>query len=305
MSTMRARVETITPQLARKWLDKSATIRQRGVRKNRVEKLTHAILAGQWQITHQGIALSPDGEVLDGQHRLLAIIAADQAVQMMVMRNVPHEVFESIDTGASRSPSDSLKIAGFTNTNILAAMIRTVLVYEQVVGTAGGEWLTLERQVTTADILNYLDDQDNKDAAYAALKSGHSIAQAVSRFGATTPLASANLILRTHPTDVGPATLAEFNARLCDGVMLAKNSPILALRRWLVSDTGYVNLSSGARRPVAISIVLKAINDYALGVDRSLSIFRFGTELIPAPLPPGARDKFEKTREAQLVASGR
>lgn len=297
---MRARVEKVSPSLARKWLDKSADIKQRGVRKARVEKLAHAILSGQWQVTHQGIALSSEGEVLDGQHRLLAIIQSGVTVDVMVMRDVPAEVFQAIDTGASRTPSDSLKIAGYSNTNVLAAVVRTMLVYEQVVGTTGKDWSTLDRQVTTADILEYLDDEDRKDAAYGALKAGSMVASAISRFGSTTPIASTNLILSTFPTDIGPSTVAEFNARLCDGVMLPARSPILALRRWLVSDTGYVNLNHAVRRPVTVAIILKAINDYALGLDRALSVFRFGIELIPAPLPVGALAQQQVELEAAL-----
>lgn len=294
---MRARVETVTPDMARKWLEQSEDATQRGLRKARVEKLAHAIEQGQWMITHQGIALSDDGVVLDGQHRLHAIILADMAVEMMVMRGVDPEVFHAIDTGASRTPSDSLKIAGFSNTNILAAMVRTLLVYDQCRGSAGTEWSTLDKRVTTSDILEYLEDPDNKDAAYAAIRSGTGVAGAVSRFGATTPIASANLILRTYPTDVTQATLGEFNARLQDGVMLPARSPILAIRRWLVSDTGYVQLPHTVRRPTTVSVYLKAINDYALGIERSLSIFRFGTERIPVPLPKGSKRKFEKERE--------
>lgn len=297
---MRAKVESVSPTLARKWLDMSMGYQQRGVRKRRVEKLAHAILSGQWQVTHQGIALSSEGVVLDGQHRLLAIIQAGETVDVMVMRDVPSEVFHSIDTGASRTPSDSLKIAGFSDTNVLAAMVRTILVYRQVVGTTAGEWSTLDRQVTTADILEYLDDDENRDAAYASVKQGRMIAGAISRFGATTPLASANLILKTFPTDIGPDAVAEFNARLCDGVMLPARSPILALRRWLVSDTGYMNLSHAIRRPVSLAVFLKAINDYALGYERSLTLFRFGTELMPAPLPIGSIVKYQQELEQAL-----
>lgn len=297
---MRARVEKVSPSLARKWLERSEGHRQRGIRRRRVEKLAHAINSGQWQITHQGIAMSSDGIVLDGQHRLHAVILADETVQMMVMRDVPAEVFHSIDTGASRTPSDSLKIAGFSDTNILAAVVRTILVYEQVVGTPAGEWSTLDRQVTTADILDYLDDEDRKNAAYGALKAGRMLAGAISRFGATTPLASANLILQTFPTDIGPTTVAEFNARLADGVMLPARSPILSLRRWLVSDTGYVHVPGAIRRPVTVAVYLKAINDYALGLERSLSIFRYGTEPMPHPLPVGAIAKHQEQVEAAL-----
>lgn len=302
MTSMQAGIEKVTPEMARQWLDESEGTRQRGVRKNRVAKLVHAIQSGQWRVTHQGIAIDVDGVVIDGQHRLHAIAQAGEPVEVLVWRDVDPHTFEVIDTGASRTPSDSLKIAGFTDTNVLAAVVRTMLIYEQVVGTTGVEWLTLDRQVTTADILAYLDDPDRKDAAYASIKAGRMLAGAVSRHGATTPLSAANMIVRTFPTDIGPDTLAEFNARLADGVMLAPRSPILALRRWLVSDTGYVHLSHSVRRQVTVSVALKAMNDYALGEERSLSIFRFGSEIIPGPLPIGSRDKASKAREAELAA---
>lgn len=289
---MKARVEKVSPSLARKWLERSEGFQQRGIRKKRVEKLVHAILSDQWQVTHQGIAINEDGVVIDGQHRLHAIIQADQTVEMLIMRGVSTDVFHSIDTGASRTPSDSLKIAGFSDTNVLAAVVRSILVYDQVVGTTANEWATLDRRTTTSDILDYLDDPDRKEQAVNACKVGRMIAGNVSRFGSTTPIAAVQLILNTHPTDIGPDTAAEFNARLMDGVLLGPRSPILALRRWLVSDTGYVNVSGSIRRPVTIAVIIKAMNDYALGIERSLSIFRYGKEIIPAPLPVGAREKY-------------
>lgn len=297
---MQAGVEKVTPELARELLDQSEGSRQRGVRKNRVAKLVHAIQSGQWRVTHQGIAIDVNGVVIDGQHRLHAIAQAGETVEVLIWRNVDPETFEVIDTGASRTPSDSLKIAGFTDTNIMAALVRTMLVYDKLAGTTAIEWSTLDKQVTTADILDYLDDPDRRGAAYASLKAGRMLSGAVSRFGATTPLSAANMIVRTFPTDIGPDTLAEFNARLADGVMLPHRSPILALRRWLVSDTGYMRLPHSTRRQVTVAVTLKAINDYALGIERSLSIFRFGTELMPAPLPVGAREKYLKEREAEL-----
>lgn len=302
---MQAGIEQVTPDMARAMLEESEGARQRGVRKNRVAKLVHAIQSGQWRVTHQGIAVDTNGVVIDGQHRLHAIAQAGETVEVLIWRDVDPETFEVIDTGASRTPSDSLKIAGYTDTNVLAAVVRTMLVYEKVVGTTGIEWATLDKQVTTADILEYLDDEDRKEAAYASIKAGRMLAGAVSRHGATTPLAAANMIARSVPTDIGPDALAEFNARLADGVMLPSRSPILALRRWLVADTGYVHLPHSSRRQVTVSVTLKAMNDYALGIERALSIFRFGSEIIPAPIPIGARDKYLKQQEAELEANER
>lgn len=301
---MRSRVETVTPAMARKWIESSEDIRQRGIRANRVAKLEHAIRSGQWQVTHQGIALSPEGKVLDGQHRLRAIIAADEPVQCLVIRGVDPAVFGVIDTGASRTPADALKIAGYTNTNVLAAVVRTMLVYDQVKGTNGNDWTPRDREVTSADILGWLeaDDGERLAAAHASMKGGQRVAAAVSRFGATTPIAAALLILNLYETDVTPTIRHEFVERLCDGVLLGPRSPILALRRWLVADTGYVMLSShnNTRRMVTIACVLKAVNDYALGHERSLTVFKIGKELLPTPIPPGAIKAEMVAREADL-----
>jgi hypothetical protein len=299
---MRSRVEKVSPSLARRWIEASEDVRQRTVVRRRVEKLAHAINSGQWRVTHQGIALTEDGVVLDGQHRLHAIIAADETVDVLVVRGVDPEVFGVLDTGASRTPADSLKIAGYKDTNVLAAMVRTILVYDAVAGTTAGDWSTVDRQVTTADILEWLDDPDRVEAAYAAMGRGRRVAGAVARHGATTPISAANLIVDLYPTDIGPATIAEFNERLIDGVLLGPRSPILAFRRWLVAETGYVNLPHSVRRPTTVGVFLKAINDYAIGHERSLAIFRFGRELMPLPIPPGSIEAYARDREAEAEA---
>jgi hypothetical protein len=298
---MRARIESVSPDKARKWLEASEGVVQRTIRPRRVAQLEHAIRAGQWRTTHQGIALTEGGAVLDGQHRLHAIIAADDSVEVLVSRGVDPEDFGVIDTGASRTPSDSLKIAGHTNVNVLAAVARIMLVYPEVAGTVGRDWSTRSKLVTSADILNYLDDPETLDIAHAAIAAGARVANAVARMGATTPISAALMFVMTSETDVTPTIRAEFVERLVDGVLLGPRSPILAMRRWLVSDTGYVQFNHTDRRIVTVANTVKALNEYALGTERSLTIFRFGREVFPAPIPPGAIKAAMKEREESLA----
>lgn len=302
---MRSRVENVTPAMARRWIEASEEIRQRSIRPTRVHKLEHAIRSGQWLTTHQGIALDPEGRILDGQHRLRAIVAADHAVRILVARDVDPAAFGVIDTGLSRSPADTLRIAGHSNAVILAAMVRAVIAYDQVVGERGSVWAEHDKAITSADILEYLEDPEMARTAAAAIETGTRVGRAVSRYGAATPLAAAFHILMTRPTDVTPTVRAEFAERLVDGANLGTRSPILVLRRWLVADTGYVTLTHSVRRISTVAITIKAVNDYALGHERSVYAFKANVETVPAPIPPGAIRASMIEREAELEAAER
>jgi len=96
--------ELITPEKARELL--KGNYGNRPLRRTLVERLAQEMMTGNWQISHQGIAIAPDGRLLDGQHRLAAIVRSGVTVPMMVARNVPHEAFKVIDRGAKRSLVD-------------------------------------------------------------------------------------------------------------------------------------------------------------------------------------------------------
>lgn len=294
---MRFKVENITPDRARRMLEHTERLgfANRSLVRARVEKLVHAIETDQWQITHQGIALRDDGAVIDGQHRLAAIIQAEIAVDMLVTRDVPSETFTVVDTARARTTSDSLRIAGFSDTNVLAAIARGYLAYREVVGTTES-FEKKTRLLTTVDVVDFLDKRENSDAAHGALMAGRSTASALARFGLSSSFGVAALMCRLHPNELGHSTVAEFYARMADGAMLEASSPILALRRWCTSDTGYARVPNAFRRSVAIANTIKSMNDYALRRPRQVVAFRVGTEPYPAPLPVGSM----RAHEAEL-----
>jgi hypothetical protein len=298
---MRTKVETVTPKMARKWLEASEGFQQRGMRERLVAKLTHAIESDQWQITHQGIAIAEGGIVLDGQHRLTAIVRADMPVQMMVTRDADPAMFGVIDTGTARTPADSLRIAGYKNTNVLAAVVRALIVYEQVAGTQASNWKDHDRAVTTGDLLSWLEVPEQHDAAQQAIVDANRAAGSIARHGATSPLATALLYVMTQPTDITPTIRSEFYQRLADGVLLGPRSPILSLRRWLIGDSGYILVPSSQRRILTIANTIKAMNDYALGNERALTVFRLGSEPLPKPIAPGAVIEQMMMHEAELI----
>lgn len=98
------KVEMVTPQLAEKYLEKN--IENRRVREWWVNSLAGAIRRDEWILTHQGIAFDTNNRLIDGQHKLRGVIAADKAVPIAVYRGVDSEAFKVLDIGVKRSYSD-------------------------------------------------------------------------------------------------------------------------------------------------------------------------------------------------------
>ena len=65
-------IETIDPETAAKWL--KCNTRNRPVRRGHVNFIAREISSGLWQLNGQTIVVSDTEDVLDGQHRLHAVI---------------------------------------------------------------------------------------------------------------------------------------------------------------------------------------------------------------------------------------
>ena len=92
--------ELITPEIAEHYL--ATDQGNRNIRDSWVKKIARDIKNDRFVETHQGIAFDEDGTLIDGQHRLLAVIKAQKPIVIDVARNVPRTSGINIDTGASR-----------------------------------------------------------------------------------------------------------------------------------------------------------------------------------------------------------
>lgn len=106
---MKSKVVMVDPTLAVSWLAKNAQ-HNRPIRKTTVADYAQQMRNGAWQLTHQGLAFDVNGVLIDGQHRLAAIVQAGVIVPMMVTVNAPSTSFESLDCGVKRSIADLLAI---------------------------------------------------------------------------------------------------------------------------------------------------------------------------------------------------
>jgi transcriptional regulator with XRE-family HTH domain len=115
----------ITPALAKVFLQNNKSNRTISV--GHVQWLAKQIEDGEWESDNgQTLALSPDGALLDGQHRLMACILANVDIDVDVLYGVPESSRGTIDVGRTRSIGDQLAIQGEKYGNQLAAAVRWV-----------------------------------------------------------------------------------------------------------------------------------------------------------------------------------
>ncbi len=126
--SIRARLVTITPQLAEKWLKKNT--HNRGVVHSRVDQYAADMKRGEWRVNGETIKLAADGRVLDGQHRLLAVLEAEVAIQSLVITGLEDTAQETMDQGRGRSLADVFKLRGEKYSNPLATSARVLALYE-------------------------------------------------------------------------------------------------------------------------------------------------------------------------------
>lgn len=125
-------LERITPDDTKRLLAQSI-FRNRPLNQKHVNYLADLISAGFWKINGDTIKLDVHGNVLDGQHRLHAIIKSQCPVTTVVIRNLKTSVFDAIDTGRMiRSDGNVLSIAGHKNAKTLAATVKTVAAFDQI-----------------------------------------------------------------------------------------------------------------------------------------------------------------------------
>lgn len=120
-------VINVDPALAFRWLE--GNTHNRPLNQAHVERLARDMKAGRWRLTHQGIAFDTTGLLIDGQHRLCAVIEADTSVRMRVFFNEPPDNRHVLDTGERRSNLHVLSITGQVGklTTCLLATLRALL----------------------------------------------------------------------------------------------------------------------------------------------------------------------------------
>lgn len=121
----------------------------RKLREGHLQKYMKQMQEGRFVWNGEPLIFDQGGRLLNGQHRLTAIVRTGVSCEMSISGGVSVEQFATMDTGAVRGGTDVLSIGGFNyRPNTLAASIRIVLFLE------GGGTSRSFHAVTNNDMLN-------------------------------------------------------------------------------------------------------------------------------------------------------
>ena len=118
----------VTPDMAETWLKRN--FNNRPVSQDTVNAYAREMKRGRWMPVHQGIAFDVNDALVDGQHRLLAIVKSGCTVRLMVTFGLPSKIegtrmvgMDVVDRGRTRTVADQLKIQHNIHGGTVLAMI--------------------------------------------------------------------------------------------------------------------------------------------------------------------------------------
>lgn len=118
-SSIKVELVTIEPNMAAQWLEFNTN--NRTLNRDTVEKFASDVAAGRWSLNGETIKFDREGRLIDGQHRLSAIVAANTSARMMVVTGLEPESQMTVDIGRIRSTGQQLSLMGIPKGNELTA----------------------------------------------------------------------------------------------------------------------------------------------------------------------------------------
>lgn len=238
--------EIVTPEIAASWL--KLNTQNRNVRRLHVENLTEAMRRGDFVVNGDTLRFDEKGALLDGQHRLLAIVASGIAQKCLVVRGVPRNAQDTIDRNEGRTVGDALTQAGFNAGSTLGSAAKLVQAFEEdALGwvNARGKFHPRDAKLVIAKHSKLPDSVDY----ILSLRSGLDRV-----YGARSVLSCLHYICSRVEQNIAN----EFFARLSDGVGLQQTDPVLLLRHALIDDRR--DPRTKLSQPLKMALIIKAWN---------------------------------------------
>ena len=223
------RIITVTPQMAQAILNHHAP--NRPVSHHSVGKYASDMTSGRWVYNGQNIIFDDDGYLIDGQHRLRAVIQSGASVRMGVTMGISRNTFDTIDTGRVRSNSDLMGMLGSKDNRMAALIVK------------GGYLLDNKSSLTTIvgrhEIVSYYETWQPQIDRVAEYAQKH--------FKRGLIPASSLAIVMFMATRHGVYSFEPFVEGVLSGESLVAGDPRHSLREWAINSkirNGRINPTS-------------------------------------------------------------
>tara|TARA_R100000081_G_C4789245_1_gene156549 strand:+ start:149 stop:1102 length:954 start_codon:yes stop_codon:yes gene_type:complete len=104
-------IEDIDRELAKKYLAMNFENNRRPAPRA-ISNMVESMKNGDFHLSWDCLAFSDENVLVNGQHRLNAIIQSDITCKFFVIRGIPHETIKCFDTGNKRKQADRIAVAG-------------------------------------------------------------------------------------------------------------------------------------------------------------------------------------------------
>jgi BarA-like signal transduction histidine kinase len=258
-------LETITPETAKEYL--VLNINNRNLQKTTTELYARLMANGDWMINGDAVRFNVNGDMVDGQHRLAAVVQSGVPLTTFVIRGLPVEAQVTIDQQRKRTAGDMLHMRGLTNGNRLAAIVRMVNRWDDgersMHGFSGGQVM-----LSAKEVISVIEaDRDNYVTACRIASGIPLLTMASSRVTGT-------MWMLFQRADV--ALCEEFFDSLSSGTNLNEGDPVLTLRRY------WINLIRNHRQSNTAVFLMAGVRSWNAYVEgRRLGGIAYKSSIIP------------------------
>lgn len=244
-------IEPVGPDRARELLGHNE--QNRYLRPTVVAGFAEAMRRGEWRVQGEPVKLTgtreKPGRLLDGQHRLHALIAADVTVEMDFRGGLPADSFLTLDQGVVRNVADALRQLGYTQATTLGATARHLRTFRKIgrMGNSG--------RVVKATPTELVELVQSTPGLGESIRAGRAV-----RDGGVRIPQSLVAALHYLASEIAPDDARAFFHALATGEQLRAEDPVFALRRQLTARS--------TRRPsdeYLAAVTVKAFNYYREG----------------------------------------
>jgi hypothetical protein len=211
----------ISPELAAELVKPERNYCNRSVKESVVKAYARDMAAGRWRVNGEGIQIDVDGGLLNGQHRMLAIIMSGKTIKMLVVSGLPRNTRATMDAGRKRTNTDNFTMDGVKNAKAVAAISRRAVLWERG-----------DRRFR--DIVTFVEAEEML-AKHPEIHRSAEIAERVHRsfkLIPTSALGTGHFLMHQTAPDETPW----FFGAIEKGTDLSEGSPVLTLRERVRRD---------------------------------------------------------------------
>jgi hypothetical protein len=267
---MKTRTEVIGPELAAFYLTFNTA--NRPLKQAHVNFLASQMSENTWKQDGSPIRFSSNPiTLLDGQHRLQAIVISGKSYPFLVVEDLPHDTFKTIDTGKTRSLADAFAISGINGSALAASVTGFLYRYGQMSLITAINPGRNHRQ-NSETLLRFYNELPRIETF---LFDGRAF---YSRFKVLTPTIFVSLLYIFAKIDFSQAY--DFFEKFSSGQDLKSDDSIYVLRKRLIDDsTSHTRLSEAHK----VVFVIMAWNYYRK--NKKVSVIRWDGKLETIPTP--------------------